>query len=223
MSIKKFREVILFSLMPFTYLQAQEHGSPAPKSPPIPVEMFVGNHAVNVQLVVAKQFNEKSKWGYFNVTNFNGDYKNDLTKNEFFTQSLINYTLFKGLSLTAGFTLNQKTGFRKVAGVQYLLANRKWLFIVAPTIDLSDNHNLETFSLLEFKPKLTDKIGLYTRFQGLYILNPKDNTHQRSYINLRAGLSLKNYQFGIGADSNWYGPFKAYTDNVGLFARIQLN
>jgi hypothetical protein len=201
---------------------AQEHGA-APKSPAVPVELFLGNNNVNVQLVVSKHFNEKSKWGYFNVTNFAGDYKNDLKKNEFFTQSLLNYELFKGFSLTAGFNLNQKTGFRKVAGLQYVLANKKWLFISVPTVDLSDNHNLETFNLLEFKPKLTDKVGLYTRCQGLYILYPKENSHQRSYINLRAGLSIKNYQFGIGADSNWYGPQKANTDNVGIFARIQLN
>ena len=219
---RKIANVILFSLFPLVYLHAQEHSAP-PKSPPIPVEIFAGNHAVNVQLVVSKQFNEKSKWGYFNVTNFNGDYKNDLTKNEFFTQSLLTYQLSRGFSLTAGFALNQKTGFRKVAGFQYVFANKKWLFITVPTVDLSDNHNFETLSLLEFKPKLTDKIGLYTRFQGLYILNPKDNSHQRSYVALRVGLSIKNYQFGIGADSNWYGSHKVNTDNVGIFARLQLN
>ncbi|WP_394990610.1 hypothetical protein [Emticicia sp.] len=136
---------------------------------------------------------------------------------------LLNYELFKGFSLTAGFALNQKTGFRKVAGFQYVFANKKWLFIAVPTVDLSDNHNLETFNLLEFKPKLTEKVEFYTRFQSLYILNPEDNSHQRSYVNLRFGLAIKNYQFGIGADSNWYGPHKVNTDNVGLFARIQLN
>ncbi|WP_394990611.1 hypothetical protein [Emticicia sp.] len=86
MLIKETIRIILFSLIHLTYLHAQDHGGSALKSPAIPVEIFMGNHAVNVQLVVSKHFNEKSKWGYFNVTSFNGDYKNDLTKNEFFTQ-----------------------------------------------------------------------------------------------------------------------------------------
>ena len=220
--MKALKIIALLSLFFSGHINAQEHDS-APRITPIPIEVFAGNKYLNVQLVVAKNFSQKSKWGYFNVTSFRGDYKNNLTKNEFFTQSLLNYKLFKGLSLTAGFTLNQKTGFRKVAGLQYVFANQKWLLIAVPTIDLSDNHNLETFSLLEFKPKLTDKIGLYTRFQVLYIHNPKDMHHERSFIAVRAGLSIKNYQFGLGADGNWYGPYKVFKDNFGIFARVQLN
>lgn len=201
---------------------AQEHGS-APKTTPVPVEVFAGNNYLNVQMVVAKHFNEKSKWGYFNMTSLNGDYKNNLTKNEFVSQALLNYELFKGFSLTAGVALNYRSGFRKIAGFQYVFANRKWLLIAVPTIDLNDSHNLETFSLLEFKPKLTDKLGLYTRFQGLYVHNPNEATHERSFVAFRVGLSVKNYQFGLGTDANWYGPHKAFKENIGVFARVQLN
>jgi hypothetical protein len=222
MSRNKTYKIIILLFIPWVYLYAQEN-SISHKSPPIPVEVFIGNKAISVQLVVSKPFNETSKWSYFNVTNLKGDYKNDLTKNEFFTQSLLNYKLVKGLYLAAGLALNQKTGFRKMAGLQYVFANKKWLFITVPTIDLKDDHNIENFSLLEFKPKLNDKINLYTRFQGLYILNSIENTHQRSYVNLRLGVSIKNYQIGLGADKNWYGPHKINTDNLGLFGRIQLN
>lgn len=219
--MKSLKFVILLKLFYVVPLAAQDHVDP--KNAPIPVELLIGNHAISVQLVVSKQLKENSKWGYFNVTNFNGDIKNDITKNEFFTQSLLNFKLFHGFSIAAGFTLNQKTGFRKVVGFQYLFANKKWLFIAMPTLDLKDNHNIETFSLLEFKPKLTDKIGLYTRLQGLYILDPKEHMHQRSYMNFRLGLAIKNYQLGVGSDFNWYGPTKINTNNTGIFARIQLN
>ncbi|MDZ7879956.1 MAG: hypothetical protein U5L45_19920 [Saprospiraceae bacterium] len=69
---------------------------------------------------------------------------------------------------------------------------------------------------------ITPKIGLYTRFQGLYVYNPTEAHHERSFLSVRTGLSIKNYQFGIGADANWYGPFKVFKENVGVFVRTQL-
>ncbi|MFN3848001.1 MAG: hypothetical protein ACK4NY_01170 [Spirosomataceae bacterium] len=220
--MKVFQKITLLILFFSAYLNAQEHG-PALRVTPIPVEVFAGNNYLNVQMVVAKHFTEKSKWGFFNMTNITGDYKNRLANNEFVSQAMLNYAFFKGFSLTAGVAMNHKSGFRKIAGFQYVFANKKWLFITVPTVDLKDGHNLESINILEFKPQLTPKLGLYTRFQGLYVYNPTEAHHERSFVAMRAGLSVKNYQFGLGADANWYGPHKVFKENLGVFARVQLN
>lgn len=220
--VKVLRKITFFILLFSVYVNAQEHSS-APRITPIPVEVFAGNNYLNVQMVVAKHFTEKSKWGFFNMTNITGDYKNRLTNNEFVSQALLNYELFKGFSLTAGVAMNHKSGFRKIAGIQYVFANKKWLFITVPTVDLNDGHNIESINILEFKPQITQKLALYTRFQGLYVYNPTEAHHERSFVAMRAGLSFKNYQLGLGVDANWYGPHKAFKENVGVFARIQLN
>jgi hypothetical protein len=85
-----------------------------------------------------------------------------------------------------------------------------------------DVFNFETFALLENKPQLTDKLGLYTRVQGLYNHNTKQDFHDRSYLYLRAGLSIKKYQFGLGANFDRYGPFKINQENYGLFVRVEI-
>jgi hypothetical protein len=219
----KFKSLI-FSVATFfavASVQAQEQGA-KPPSPPIPIETFAGNNYLNFQMIVAKPFQEGSRFGFFNVTNFNGSYDNNLQENEFLSQALVNYEIFKGFSLAAGATMNYKTGFRPTAGVQYLFANREWLFVLLPRFDLRDDFNFETFALLEYKPRLTDKLGLYTRVQGLYNHNTEQDFHDRSYLYLRAGLSIKNYQFGLGANFDRYGPFKVNGENYGLFVRVEL-
>jgi hypothetical protein len=212
---------LLFAWLSAT-CQPPAHGT-KPPSPPIPVEIFAGHSYLNFQMIVAKPLQESSRFGFFNVTNFNGNYDNDLRKNEFLSQALLNYEILKGFSLAAGATMNYMTGFRPTVGLQYLYGSRKWLVVALPRIDLRDDFNFETFALVEFKPQLTEKLGLYTRAQGLYNHNTEQEFHDRSYLYLRAGLSVRNYQFGLGANFDRYGPLKINGENYGFFLRAQIN
>jgi hypothetical protein len=196
---------------------------PIRPNPPIPVEVFTGNNYLNFQMIVSKPFKQGSRFGFFNVTNFNGNYDNNLRKNEFLTQGLVNFEVYKGISVAAGATMNYVTGFRPTVGLQYLFGNREWLVVLLPRIDLRDDYNFETFGLVEYKPQLTKTLGLYTRVQGLYNYNTKQEFHDRSYLYFRAGLSYQNYQFGLGANFDRYGPMKVSGDNFGLFVRVLLN
>jgi hypothetical protein len=196
---------------------------PMRPNPPVPVEVFAGNNYLNFQMIVSKPFQQGSRFGFFNVTNFNGNYDNNLRRNEFLTQGLVNFEVYKGISLAAGATMNYVTGFRPTAGLQYLYGNREWLIVLLPRMDLRDDYNFETFGLVEYKPQLTKKLGLYTRVQGLYNHNIKQEFHDRSYLYFRAGFSYQNYQFGLGANFDRYGPMKVSGDNFGLFLRVLLN
>jgi hypothetical protein len=53
--------------------------------------------------------------------------------------------------------------------------------------------------------------------QGLYNYNTKEEFHNRSYLYFRAGLSYQNYQFGLGAKFDRYGPMKVSGDILDYF------
>ena len=212
--------LIIFCTNSVNTLFAQNPADQAPTSPPIPVEVFVTKNDLNFQMIISKPFEKDSKFSFFNVTAFKGDFDNK--KNEYITQGLVNYDFFKGLAISAGATMHYRTGFRPTAGLTYTFANRTWLLVVLPRFDLTEDKNFETFGLLEYKPQLTDKLGLYTRIQGLYNYNTNFEFHDRSYVYLRAGLSYKSYQFGLGANFDTYGPRKIKEESYGLFVRAQL-
>lgn len=197
-------------------------GKPLKMSPPIPVEVFAGNKGLVFQMIVSKHFSPKSRFGFFNVTNFVGDYETTNQKNQYLSQSLITADIWKGFSVNAGVTMNYMTGFRPTAGLQYVFANREFLAVVLPRFDLTQTYNFETFGLVEYKPKFKNDWGLYTRVQGLYNYNTKNEFHDRSYVWLRVGASYKNYQFGLGANFDVYGPMKVNENSFGVFVRTEL-
>ncbi len=213
-------------LASFTTVSAQPSaigsGPGAPPNPPVSVETFAGNKYLNFQMIVTKPFAPGSRFSFFNVTNFNGSYQNEGRKNEFLTQALVNYRVAGGLSLAAGATLNYMTGFRPTAGLQYTVANREWLLVLLPRIDLRDDNNLEGFALLEYKPRLSETLGLYSRLQGLYNYNTRQEFHDRSYLYARLGLTYRHYAFGVGANFDQYGPFRVATSSFGAFVRAEL-
>jgi hypothetical protein len=197
-------------------------GEPPKISPPIPVEVFAGNKGLVFQMIVNKNFTPKSRLGFFNVTNFVGDYKSINQKNQYLSQSLITVEIWKGFSVNTGATMNYITGFRPTAGLQYVFANRQLLVVALPRFDLTQTNNFETFGLIEYKPTLKNNWGLYTRLQGLYNYNTKNEFHDRSYVWLRVGAAYKNYQFGLGANFDVYGPMKIYENSFGVFIKTEL-
>ncbi len=194
---------------------------------PIPIEIFVSNKAFTFQLIVSKQFSPKSRFGFFNVTNFMGDFKKVNPTAEFFSQSLLTAEVWKGFSVTSGLSAIGSSGsnlitVRPTAGLQYLFANQDFVVVVLPRFDLTQTYNFETFTVLEYKPMLTRKWGIYTRFQGLYNHNIKFDFHEVSSIYLRLGVSYKNVQFGIGTNQDFYGPDAQHVSNIGIFIKTDL-
>ncbi|RYZ47890.1 MAG: hypothetical protein EOP49_20080 [Sphingobacteriales bacterium] len=195
-------------------------------SVPIPVEIFGGNKAFNFQLIVSKQFTSQSRFGFFNVTNFTGNYKTIEQANDFFSQSLLTGEIWKGISLTAGLSAigssTTSISVRPTAGLQYLLANRDFVIVVLPRFDLTQTFNFETFSVFEYKPMLSKYWGFYSRLQALYNYNIQLSFHEVSSIYLRLGLSYKNLQFGVGANFDFYGPDYKDRKNFGVFIKTDL-
>lgn len=211
----------LFGLLVSVSISAQTAEEKPHPAPPMPVEVLVGDRGLNFQMNTTKQFSPKSRFGFFNVTAFFADYKNVVAKNEIFSQSLLTAKVWKKLSAVAGFSINHFVGFKPTAGLQFVHADRKFLVVIQPQIGLTETNHFENFSLFEFKPKINEKWGVYTRLQGVIDYTPSLKSHNRSYVYLRAGTSYKNYQFGLGSNFDFYGPTKHNENNYGVFVRAE--
>lgn len=180
------------------------------------MEVMVGSRGVMYQLLVNKKFQSIPKFGFFSVTNATAPWEKELTA-DIMTQAHFTYNIVKGLDVTAGMQYSPVYGFRPVAGVVYSYVNSELLLIVNPKLDLVDDFASENMALIEFKPKIDEKLNFYSRIQGLYGLVPKNGAHNRSYLLLRAGVSYKEFTFGLATNFDWYGPIKHNENNYGVF------
>ena len=188
-------------------------------SVPIPFEFLGGNNRFALQTLINKHFTPGSKFNLLSVTSASASYDNNLNEFDFINTSEIGYELHKGFGATLGISMNAKTGFSPTAGIEYVYAKPSFLYVIAPGVLLTNNHNLEVISVLEYKPVFKNYWGMYSRLQGLYNYNSKESHHERSYFNVRIGPSFKQFSFGAGANFDWYGAIKLYKENYGLFLR----
>jgi hypothetical protein len=184
-----------------------------------PVELNVANNRFGLQFLMNKYFKPASKFSFLSVTSFESTYNNDINNLDFINISQVGYEIYKGFGITAGLSVNRVSGLTPIVGLNYVFANREILLVITPTYHLSKSKNIEVLALIEYKPKLTDTLKLYSRFQTLYNHNSDENHHERSYIQLRLGLGVGNYQFGLATNLDYYGPTKVSKDNYGLFLR----
>jgi hypothetical protein len=217
---------VLYAMGANAQLQEKQEEKLLPKPPHkasiIPVEMNFGNNRFGLQFLINTPMPEVKKLSFFTVTSFESGYRNTDGNLDYISNSQVSYQIYKGFAAAVGLSVNSKSGMSPTAGLKYVFANREILFVVTPTIHVSTNHNIEGLTLLEYKPAITKNLHLYTRFQGFYNRNLKYDHHERSYMQLRAGVGIKSYQFGLAANWDYYGPAKLLKDNYGIFLRVNL-
>jgi len=215
----------LFPVFAQTPDSSQKANVPAQEEP-ISIELFAGNKGLAFEMIVSKQFSPDSKFGFFNVTDFSWDYKEVNQTSDFLSQSFLTAQVWRGISVAAGLSaMGSSTSpltVRPTAGLQYLLASRDFVVIVLPQLDLTQTYNFETFVVLEYKPMLSKKWGIYTRVEGLYNYNIRVGFQEISSVYLRLGLSYNNIQFGTGANPDFSGFNNHQVSNLGLFIKTDL-
>ncbi len=189
---------------------------------PLPVEVMAGNNRANLLIIINRPIDVAGKFNFFNVTVGAADYQNTPSETEIVLNNSITYALGKGFSAASGLQWHYKLGFVPTVGFQYLKASPDYLIVIFPTYNFRPGPALETVALAEFKPKLSDKIRLYTRLQGLIVQDVKNDVHARSGISLRAGLTFDKFTVGLGSNLDAYGPKKLEKSNHGLFIQMRL-
>lgn len=180
-----------------------------------------GNDRLDFQLVVKRNFSPQSKFSVLAIAAFSENYgKEKQLGDALVIPFQINYALGKsGLSLVAAGETNSVAGFGTSLGLSHSKASKEILAITVLSYELSSDQNLKFFGLYEYKPALTEKLSIYSRFQLNYNQGMADGFHNRSFIYLRAGLKKGPFGFGLGANFDAYGPSKVARENYGVFTR----
>lgn len=191
---------------------------------PIIIEAIIGNNGVNIESVFSKKFTPTSRFGVFGIVDLYGVYDTEMQgiKNQQMAQTQLTYEILKGLDVSAGAFFEINSGFRPTFGLQYNLFVRDFHVLLAPRIDLSQTYNGEIIGIFEYTPQIKDAWRAYSRIQGMYNWDFKNELHNVSYIRARLGASYKIYRFGFGANFNNLGPQKIREHNYGLFAEVLL-
>jgi hypothetical protein len=208
--------VLCLSFLSCCFLIAQESITKQ-STIPTPTELMVGNRVLNYQMVINKKFSSESKFGIFSQVSFTADYKNNKANNEFMVPVQVNYSIDKHFAVNMGFAMNSNWGFRPTVGLQYLYAKKDLLIFDAPSLYLTESHNIENFGFILFKPSINKKLCLYTKLQVLYSINTETGKHDRSYDYIRLGFNKKTFSFGFAANWDWYSPMKIKKENFGIF------
>jgi hypothetical protein len=185
----------------------------------IPIEIFGGNKELYYQMVIKRPFIPQSKFNIFGLATYSANYKNDVSENRAIIINQISYDLGKGFGIMSGIDYNSFTGFATIVGPQHNFANKKILAVTVASFFMNYSNDFKLFGLYEFKPKINEQWGVYSRLQFIYNHSLKENNHNVSYIYLRAGLKRKSFIFGLAANVDWSGPNKEFFENYGGFVR----
>ena len=202
-------------------IAAQENLIQKPLNPPIVVEILPGTGGYAAQMTINKSFGGTSKFGFFSVTNLSSKWGETYAK-DIMNQMHITYQFAPGFKVLGGTHYTPSSGLRPNAAVLYTYISKTVLVSVMPRIDLSRNSDWECFAMMEYKPQLSPNWNIYSRVQGLYCATLKAGTHDRSYLMLRAGLSYKDFRFGLGANWDAYGPDRVSKENYGIFLAVNV-
>ena len=209
-------QIFLIFLLCSSVVNAQQ----ASKEAPSPVELNIGNNRFGLQFLINRHFAAASKFSFLSVTSFESTYNNDINNLDFINNSQVSYEIYKGFGIATGLSVNRVAGLTPVVGLEYVFGSKEILLVLTPAYHLSKTKNIEGLALIEYKPKLTEKLNLYSRFQTLYNHNSETGQHERSYMQFRLGVGIGNYQFGLATNLDYYGPAKIFKDNYSVFLRF---
>lgn len=220
----KYVSILFFTFFYYT-VYSQEAIKKSISSPPVPIEFLFGNDHLSFQSLVSKPLSNDGKFGYTFIASIDSEYKtgDESTKNiDIMIPIALNYKIYNDFAINGGVAFNNSFGNRPFLGLRYLKVNNHWVIVVIPSFYISNNNYYETYVSVEFQPKINNKIKLYTRLQGLYSFDVRNNAHDRSLFYGRLGITNKKTSFGVGYNWDLYGPIKVNKNNVGLFVRTNI-
>jgi hypothetical protein len=188
---------------------------------PISFEVFGGAKYVTFQNFINKRFSDKSAFGFYNIATYNG-YYTPIPINNIVVQSFLTLRIYKGLMGGIGNYMNTYA-FYPVATLGYMHGAKTYSVTILPTISVSPFHNNQTLLMIfQFRPPLTDKVKLYSRFQTYNSFTGFDN-RTYTYEQIRLGIEIGKCQFGGGVTfEQFQGEFNLQQPNVGLFVRKEI-
>lgn len=191
------------------------------RDPPIAFETLVGNERVAMTLGLNKTI--AGKFRYNNITSTAVFYDYQKMPRELVSVNSIIFQFHSNVGASVGTQYHFAKGFIPGVAVHFSYANPTWVLLLTPYFNMMPWANVETVGVVEFKPILTDKLNLFTRFQGFYGYNFERKERERAMIYFRLGLTMnKKLTLGLGANLDYYTPERSAIQNFGGFVRVDI-
>lgn len=196
---------------------------------PVLIETMAGNKWAMLQSLFLKKIKKDSKFSVFNLTNYEKTYKKEEEAN-FVIQTLAYYQPIKNFHVGLGANLKQFGGFKPLFALAYIYNSRHITIIAQPSIELHKAGVSEIFALFEYRGANGKKVepffslqgssSIYTssgmQTAGAYNFPVKRGSHDYTYVNVRAGVEIKNFRFGPALNFRTFGSEKSQA-NIGAF------
>ena len=189
------------------------------------VELFSGFDKTDFTLFSSYNIN-KSKTLSINTLAFFQKFRDD--ENQVFDEAGVQPTVFwninGNISIGPSLYYNSFSGYSERLSVKFTVKNSRVLFVIIPTVAHSEQKDAsytEAFAQFQFNTPINHNLSLWLSGQFLTVWD-EFKTHSRSFQQLRAGVSYKGHQLGIGLDFDQYGPNPIDKSSFGLYYRKTL-
>lgn len=195
----------------------------------LPVELFAGDKKATLDIMFFRYLKNRegknSRILFFNRNRSSIDYRMTGTTNlpQFgFTEAFsYNHPKLKGFAPVVVASILNRGAYAKT-GIQYATIRKDYTLFSWLVCETRKNPNIDFFFLSRYTPRLTDKINLFTQIELVHAF-PVSAINNYAFIQrIRAGLKIKAFQFGTGADISETGRNKfVVTSNMGVFLRYE--
>jgi hypothetical protein len=189
-----------------------------------PAEVLVGNRYTYYQHSLTRDLVKGSRFGLTHIASVIMRYtptsETTFPPSELMNQVYIRAKLASRLGVLGGAFFNNAIGFRLSAGVSYVFARKNILLVAQPRIDVWKVPAYEMFGIFEYQPHVNAKLRLYGRIQ--FMTNHGASGHNRSYQQLRLGVTVAGFQAGLGLQTDQYGRSGKMSLNTGVFLKKNL-
>lgn len=188
-------------------------------------ELFSGFDKTDFTLYASYPINEKETLSLATLAFFQKfNDKEDAVFDEAGVQPTFFWNLNKRISIGPSLYYNSVAGYAQRLSAKLTFKSPRLLVVVIPTVghyQQSKEGYAETVAQIQFHTPVNDKVTLWLNGQFLTVWD-QFKRHSRSFQQVRAGISLKGHQFGIGADLDQYGPKPVEKFSFGLYYRTIL-
>ncbi|MFV1885087.1 MAG: hypothetical protein ACMZ7B_11410 [Balneola sp.] len=165
-----------------------------------------------------KPLDPEYKFTLFNLNT--AEYNYELEEAILMSYSIISYNAFKGFGPALG-TRILPNKLVALGGIQYTFYREKFFVTANFTSEIKDKPDFEFFSIIQYRPKITNKLKGF--FQGQFSFNFNSDIHLLSFQQLRLGADLGLAQTGLAVNQFQFGSNWDYDFQPGLFLRFEFN
>ncbi len=186
-----------------------------------PLEFMAGDRYLHYQHSVSRSFKPESTVGWQHIATLVKRYNTRIEKggmqDELMNQAYLTLQIHQLLVIKGGLFYTHIGGYQPSVGLQFSSRNKHLSTMLSPRVDLTANGSYEMFAMFEYFPSLSQNKKLYTRLQAMS--NFSADHHNRSYQQLRVGVSINTFQVGAGITFDQYGTSGTIYCNSGVFVR----